>query len=390
MSQCQVVVVGAGPAGLSNALALKDEGIQAVVVDQAEQVASSWRARYDRLRLNTCRPLSHLPGRRFGEGTPMFPTRDQVVEHLERNASDERIELRLGTTVHRVARDDGVWAVETSGGELRAPQLVIATGHQKEPLIPDWPGRESFQGELIHSAHYRNAEPFQGKRVLVVGPGCSGMEIAFDVAEGGAGKVWLSARTPPNIVLREGPGGIPGDMLGVTLLQLPPRFADAAARFGQRMGVGDLTEYGLPVPPEGVFSRLRRTGLAPAIVDKEVIEAVKGGRIEVVRGVESLDAPGVRLADGDRVEPDAIICATGYSPGLESLVGHLGVLDERGMPQAVGEKPAAQGLRFAGYVPRPGQLGYMGREARRVARAIKRELRGAGLPRARRETVASA
>jgi cation diffusion facilitator CzcD-associated flavoprotein CzcO len=389
MTQNQVVVVGAGPAGLSNALALKDAGIEAVVVDQAERVASSWRARYDRLRLNTCRPLSHLPGRRFGRGTPMFPTRDQVVEHLERHASDERIGLRLGAAVQRIARDDGVWAIETSGGGLRAPQVVIATGHQKEPLVPDWPGRKSFEGELIHSAHYRNAEPFQGKRVLVVGPGCSGMEIAFDLAEGGAGQVWLSARTPPNIVLREGPGGIPGDMLGVTLLKLPPRFADAAARFGQRMGVGDLTAYGLPVPPEGVFSRLRRTGLAPAIVDNEVIEAIKDGRIEVVRGVESLDATGVQLADGARVEPDAIICATGYRPGLEPLVGHLGVLDERGMPRAVGEKPAAPGLRFAGYVPRPGQLGYIGREARRVAKAIQRELRGSALTRERREAVAA-
>ena len=390
MSENQVVVVGAGPAGLSNALALKDARVQAVVVDQAEQVAASWRARYDRLRLNTCRPLSHLPGRRFPKGTPMFPTRDQVVEHLARHASAERIELRLGTAVHRIERDDDVWAVHTSAGELRAPQMVIATGHQKVPLIPDWVGRESFEGEVIHSYDYRNAEPYPGKRVLVVGPGCSGMEIAFDVTEGGASKVWLSARTPPNIVVREGPGGIPGDMLGVALLHFPPRFGDVLTRFGRRRDLGDLTAYGLPVPEEGVFSRLRRTGLAPAIVDKEVIEAIKAGRIEVVRGVESLDAIGVQLADSARVEPDAIICATGYRPGLEALVGHLGVLDERGMPRAVGETPAAAGLRFAGYVPRPGQLGYMSKEARRVAKAIQHELRSTGSRPERQATVAAA
>jgi cation diffusion facilitator CzcD-associated flavoprotein CzcO len=374
MSENQVVVVGAGPAGLSSALALKDVGIRPLLLDQAEQVGTSWRSRYDRLRLNTCRPNSHLPDRRFPKGTPMFPTRDQVVEHLERHAREDGIQLQLGTAVHRVDRSDGVWSVETSAGELRAPQVVVATGHQKEPFIPAWVGRDGFQGELLHSCQYRNSEPFREQRVLVVGPGCSGMEIAYDLGEGGASKVWLSARTPPNIVLREGPGRIPGDMLGVTLLHFPPRLADAAARFGQRMGVGDLTEYGLPVPEEGVFSRLRRTGLAPAIVDKEVIEAIKAGRIEIVPGVDSLDATGVRLADGARVEPEAVICATGYQPGLEPLVGHLEVLDERGMPRAVGERPAAPGLRFAGYVPRPGQLGYMGREAKRIAKMIQQEL----------------
>ena len=206
----------------------------------------------------------------------------------------------------------------------------MATGYENEPVIPDWSGREHFKGRLLHSREYKNPEPFHGQQVLVVGPGCSGMEIAYDLAEGGAAKVWLSARTPPNIMLREGPGSFPGDMIAVALLRTPVRFADAFTRFGRRMDLGDLTEYGLPIPDEGVFARMHRLGVAPAIVDKEVIEAIKAGRIEVVRGVESLDATAVQLADGERVEPDAVICATGYRRGLEPLVGHLGVLGERG------------------------------------------------------------
>jgi hypothetical protein len=172
-------------------------------------------------------------------------------------------------------------------------------------------------------------------------------------------------------------------MMGVALLHFPARFGDAVARFGRRMDLGDLTEYGLPVPEEGVFSRLRRLGVAPAIVDKEVIEAIKARRIQMTRGVESLDSTGARLVDGTRVEPDAVICATGYRRGLEPLVGHLGVLDARGMPRAIGDKPAAAGLRFIGYVPRPGGLGYMGKEAKRAAKAIARELpqTGGSLPR---------
>jgi cation diffusion facilitator CzcD-associated flavoprotein CzcO len=375
MSERQVVIIGAGPSGISAALALKDVGVPAVVLERADRVASSWRGRYDRLRLNTCRPFSHLPDRKFPKGTPMFPSRDQLVEHLQAGADEGGLEIRLGTAVERIDHGEGGWVAHTSDGPVTAPQVVIAAGYENAPLIPGWEGREEFGGELIHSHEYRNPGPFVGKRALVVGPGCSGMEIAYDLAEGGADKVWLSARTPPNILLRTGPGGLPGDMMGVALLRFPPRFADAVARFGRKQDVGDLTDYGLPMPEEGVFSRLRRLGVAPAIVDREVIDAIKDGRIEIVRGVESLDATGATLADGERIEPEVVICATGYLRGLEPLVGHLGVLDDRGMPRSVGERPAAAGMRFIGYVPRPGGLGYMAKEAKRAAKAIAGEVR---------------
>ena len=262
----------------------------------------------------------------------------------------------------------------TREGDVHSLQVVVATGYENDPFIPDWPGRDRFDGELLHARDYRRPAPYAGKRVLVVGPGCTGMEIAFDLAEGGAGKVWLAARTPPNILLREGPAGVPGDVIGSVLLHTPVRFADWFANFGRRMDVGDLTEHGLPVPEEGVFSRMYRLGVAPAIIDKEILGAIKSGAIEIVRGVESLDPRGVALADGATVEPDAIICATGYRRGLEPLVGHLDVLDERGVPRTLGPKPAAPGLRFIGYVPRPGGLGYMAKEAKRAAKAIKGEL----------------
>ena len=379
MSERQVVVVGAGPAGIASALALKDAGVRPLVLDRADTVASAWRGRYDRLRLNTCRPLSHLPDRRFPKGIPMFPTRDQLIDHLERHAREDGIDLQLGTSVERIGPENGRWIVSTSAGEIRAPQVVVATGYEGAPLIPEWRGRDRFAGRLLHASEYRNPEPFRAAEVLVVGPGSSGMEIAHDLAEGGAAKVWLSVRTPPNIVLRQGPGKIPGDMIAVTLLHLPVRFADAFARFGRRMDLGDLSEHGLPVPDEGIFARLRRLGVAPAIVDREVIEAIKAGRIEVVGGVEALDSTGVQLADGARVDPDTVICATGYRRTLEPLVGHLDLLDEHGTPRLVGHVPAAQGLRFIGYVPRPGGLGYMAKEAKRAAKAIARELRSAAV-----------
>jgi hypothetical protein len=138
----------------------------------------------------------------------------------------------------------------------------------------------------------------------------------------------------------------------------------------RRMEICDLTEYGLPAPEEGIFARLLRLEVVPSIVDKEVIQAIKDRRIEIVSGVESLDESGVGLADGTRVEPDAVIAATGYRCGLEPVVGHLGLLDERGVPRVRGGQEAAPGLRFVGYVPKPGHIGLMGAEAKLVAAGI--------------------
>jgi cation diffusion facilitator CzcD-associated flavoprotein CzcO len=376
-SEHHVVVVGAGVAGIASALALKDAGLSPVVVDRADQVGSAWRSRYDSLRLNTWRRFSHLPGRPYPKGTPTFPSRDQVVEHLERHAGEDGVELRLGTSVERIERREGGWAVHTSAGELRASQVIVATGVDQTPIVPDWPGREEFGGELLHSADYRNPSSFVGRQVLVVGPGSSGMEIAHELANGGAAKVWLAVRRPPNILLRQGPGPVPGDLIATWLWRLPTGMADRIARFGARMDFGDLSEYGLAEPEMGVFTGVREHDKVPAIVDAEVVEAIKEGRIEVVAAVAALDSTGVELAGGARIEPDAVICATGYRRGLEPLVGHLDVLGETGMPKVLAPHAAAPGLRFAGFVLRPGGLGYMGRQARRSARMIARELREA-------------
>jgi cation diffusion facilitator CzcD-associated flavoprotein CzcO len=378
MRDQQVVVVGGGPGGISAALALQDIGLQPLVLERGSSIASSWRGRYDRLRLNTSRWLSHLPDRRFPRGTPLFPSRDDLITHLEQYAREGRIEVRLETRVERIDADDGNWRAQTDAGPVQSAQMVIATGYDAEPVIPRWKGRPAFKGRLLHSSEYRNPEPFVGESVLVVGAGCSGMEIAYDLASGGAAKVWLSVRTPPNILLREGPGGFPGDVIAVAVLRTPVRFSDAFARFARKMDIGDLSEYGLPVPDEGVFSRFRRLGVVPSIVDRVVIDAIKAGQIEVVRGVESFEGGGVRLMGGTTIEPGVVVAATGYRRGLEPLVGHLGVLDERGLPRAQGAEAAAPGLRFIGYTARPAALGYMSKQAKSAAKAMARESRAAG------------
>ena len=181
-----VLIVGAGPAGLAAAAELGRRGVSALVLERGESVATSWRRRYDRLRLNTSRWTSNLPHVRYPKAAGLFPSRDYVVDYLEDYAARNSIEIRCGTSVARVDRDDHHWAVTTSAGQLTAAHLIIAMGHQHTPLIPAWPGREQFTRRLLHSAEYRNPREFHGADVVVVGPGCSGMEIAYDLAEDGA------------------------------------------------------------------------------------------------------------------------------------------------------------------------------------------------------------
>jgi cation diffusion facilitator CzcD-associated flavoprotein CzcO len=374
MTEHDVAIVGAGPAGISIALSLRDRGVHPLLIERGDHVGTSWRGRYDRLKLNTGRPFSHLPNRPYPKGTPMFPTRDDVVAHLDRHAREPGIELRLGTEAQRIERRVRGWRIRNLTGDVDSRQLVVATGYQHTPRIPEWPGASGFAGDVLHSSEYRNPAPYQGRKVLVVGSGSSGMEIAHDLATGGADKVWMAVHTPPNILLRSLPGGLPGDLVSLPLYRMPVGVADAIGRAARLKNLGDLTAFGLPIPDEGTFYRVKHYDQVPALVDMDVIDAIRDGSIEVVATVESFDGDKVALVDGSRVDPHAVVLATGYTTGLEPLVGHLGVLDPKGKPLIWGEQPAAPGLRFIGYDVRPSLIGYIAKQSNRMAKRIAREL----------------
>jgi hypothetical protein len=363
-----VVIIGAGPAGISAALSLRDLGTQSLVVERGGEVAAAWRGRYDRLKLNTGRQFSHLPARRYPKGTPIYPSRDQVVGHFERHVREEGVELRVNTAVERIDRHRSGWLVCTSNGEIEARHVVVATGYLHTPVIPNWPG--SFAGEISHSYTYRNPTPYAGKRVLVVGSGSSGMEIAHDLSTGVAAKVWLSVRTAPNIMPRNAPAGLPNDLLSIPLYHLPVRLSDRIAIAARLRAFGDLSEFGLPIPAEGPFARAHRLHVAPTIVDPEVIDAIREGSVEVVPAVAAFEASDVMLGDGSRISPDAVIAATGYRTGLEPLAGHLGVLAGDGVPIELSPSPAAEGLYFHGILTRPALIGHVAKQSRALAKRI--------------------
>ena len=375
------LIVGAGPAGLATAFALETAGLTPRVVERADRPGSSWYRHYDSLRLNSPRRWSSLPGRTMDRRLGRFVRRDDFIDYVTRYAKELSTPIDYGIAVERVERverDSGAWRVDTSGGPVRAARVVVATGLNAVPRIPEWPGLDGFGGQLLHATEYRNAEPFRGRDVLVVGIGSTGTDISVDLARGGARRVRVAVRRPP-IILRRSASTAPMTLL-MKYGMSTPRLVDAITLWAHRTMWGDLTAYGLGAPHAGVATAVAQGGTGGTI-DCGLISALRQGAIEVVSAVEGFDGPEVVLADG-RIRPDVVIAATGQRPGLEPLVGHLGVLGPDGRPTVHGGESAAaaRGLHFIGYRLPPGQLPDLRFDARAIARVAKRAAARAPVP----------
>jgi putative flavoprotein involved in K+ transport len=374
MEKSDVVVIGAGPAGLATAGALRHYGIGAVVLER-DAVGASWRKHYDRLHLHTVRWLSHLPGYKLPRRYGNWVARDDVVEYLENYVDFHNIDVRTGVEVEALSRNGDGWLINTSDGDFDTPRVVIATGYNKHQHLPSWPGLDTYTGELIHSGNYRNPDPYVDKTVLVVGTGNSGAEICVDLIEGGAAHVQMSVRTPPTVLLRDS-NGMPGQALGVVFRHLPVPVMDRLWPTIQKTAVGDLSKHGLPLPPPGAYSKFLRDDVTP-ILDVGLVPLIKQDKVEVVAAVESFDGADVVLADGSRIQPDAVIAGTGFTRGLEPLVGNLGLVEPaKGRPIVHGAEthPNAPGIHFIGYTnPISGMFREIAIDAKRIAKAIARE-----------------
>lgn len=365
-----IVVIGAGPAGLAVSASLRRAGLPHVVLERAHGVGSSWRQHYDRLHLHTVKQHSSLPFTPWPRAAPQYPARLDVVNYLEQYAAQHEVAPRFGVEVQRVSRRADRFAVETSAGRLEPRFVVVATGYNGVPNRPDFTGLASFTGRVVHSQEYRNPHPYLGARTLVVGCGNSGAEIALDLAEHGV-DVAMVVRGPVHVVPRDILGR-PSQATNILLSRLPLRPRDAIASIILRFVVGDLSRWGIVRPAAGPNELIERTGRIP-LLDVGTIAQIKADRIRVRPGIGEVFSDRVRFVDG-RTEPfDAIVLATGYRPALERLIDAFGAIsDERGRPQRFGAETDIPGLYFVGFRnPPTGALREIGLEALRVAGAIR-------------------
>lgn len=377
----RTIVIGAGLSGLATAHALTERGLPVTVLEARDRVAEPWRRRHPALRLNIHRKFAGLPGQAAPHTDGTYLKRDTVVAHLERYAARLHASIHFGADATAVERGGAGWRVTTKASEYVAENLVIATGRESIPHIPDWPGRDAFAGELLHVADLGDVSRFDGKRVLVVGAGNSGTDALNHLSRHNPAEVMVSLRYGPAVVPKR-IFGYPLHGLARFFAALPNAVLDPAFRLTEWLFLGDLRRYGLTSHPDGGSTRLVRDGVTFAI-DDGFVAALKAGRFRIVPRVEGFSGDGVALADGSVCGPDVVIAATGYRTGLEPLLGHLGVLDENGRPHhSMGERdPQQPGLWFAGFKPiYTGFFDAAGIAAKRIATGVAADARHINRP----------
>ena len=350
-----VCIVGAGSSGVTVAKALKQQGVAFECFEIGSDIGGMWRYENDNGMSSAYRSL-HIDTSRKNLGYPDFPIPDrypdflshaEVLEYLEAYAArfEVRDHIRFNTRVEDIRpAPQGGWEVRLHGGVVkRFGAVVVANGHLWDPRWPSFAGR--FDGMSIHSHHYRTAEPFKEKNVLVVGIGNSAVDIAVDVCRQARSTLISTRRSAwivPKYIM-----GIPTDRWSATLsrrLRLPTRVTRTLIRRLMFLSVGDQARYGVPRPKHAIWQE-------HATISQELLPYVGHGWIRVKPNVAALDTDSVAFEDGSVAPVDAIIYATGYQttfPFIERSLFEVkdgtAALYRRMVP------PGRAGLYFAGLV----------------------------------------
>ena len=204
MERHEAIVAGAGPAGLAAAAMLRKHGFETLVLESTEAVGARWRTRYDGLRLNTMRTFSTMPGLRMGLKAGLYPSRDDFVAYLERYAAHHELPIRFGTSLERVDHvDDGDWALTTSGGEVRARYVVVATGYDAVRIMPEWTERaDRSRATSSTPAECGRSSPTAAGRADGRGRQHRASTWRGTSSRPGA-DVTVAMRTPPNLFRRD-------------------------------------------------------------------------------------------------------------------------------------------------------------------------------------------
>ncbi|MCA0757859.1 NAD(P)/FAD-dependent oxidoreductase [Paenibacillus sp. N4] len=285
MLSVDIVVIGAGQAGLAAGYELQRANRDFLLLDKGSFIGESWRSRYDSLRLFTPRRYSALPGlpmkgKRWG-----YPHKDEIADYLAEYQSKYALPVQLLTDVTSLTARDGRFWIATSKGELEARQVIVSTGPFQRPYCPEFGSALGSAVTQLHTADYKNPEQLPGERVLVVGAGNSGAQIALELSA--KKKVYLSASHAINYM--------PYRFLGRSLFWWYERIGllrkGPDSRIGKKLAAKKDPLYGY-----------------------ELKEAIDRGEVDLLPRTIGAKERRLLLEGGADIEVDAVVWATGFKP----------------------------------------------------------------------------
>ncbi|MDJ0944070.1 MAG: NAD(P)/FAD-dependent oxidoreductase [Kiloniellales bacterium] len=307
------LVVGAGPAGLAQARAFKRAGIAFDLIERHRDLGGIWdidnpgTPMYRSARFISSKRRSAFLGFPMPAAYPDYPGHGQILPYLKHFAEAEGLadDIAFETRAEWIEpRDDGLWSVRLNRGPPRLYRgVVCANGMTWRPQAPEIPGR--FEGELHHAVSYRDPAAFRGRRVLVIGGGNTGCDIACDLTRQAAA-TRLSLRRGYHVVPRH-ILGLPADVFGAALPGLPLRLQQGSSQGLLRLLQGK--RRGWPAPDHRLYE-------SHPIINSEILDLVERGAIRVKPDVEAFEGREVRFADGSCAAFDAVLLATGYKMAI--------------------------------------------------------------------------
>jgi cation diffusion facilitator CzcD-associated flavoprotein CzcO len=369
----KILIIGAGPAGLGIAGRLRNENIPFDIFEAQDRVAYSWSQHYDRLHLHTVNEKSALPHLPFPEDFPTFVSRQDLLDYCENYTKHFNIQPVFNQHIQNIKKtDNGLWQVSTADNKFVYQNVIVATGINRVPFEPRWDGIEGFIGNIIHSRSYKNTDAYKDKKVLVVGMGNTGAEIALDLANDDI-EVYLSVRGPVNIVPLE-LFGKPTQETAFKLSKLPNWLSDRISNVAQRFSIGKLDKFGLKTPKISPSAQLRETGKTP-VIDLGTAKQIRAGKIKVVPDIDHFDLQSIIFKDGRELEFHEVILCTGYRSLVDEFIPSidpfLDIYDNPSTPVGTGELKGLYFLGFDNFKP-GGILGAINYDSKVILEDLKR------------------
>jgi hypothetical protein len=369
MTSGDYCLIGAGAAGLGALQVLLDEGFAVDCFEGSDRVGGHWHTDYECLHLITPRDSSGFEGYPMPADYPLFPSRDQMRDYIlgfaAHHGLGSHIRFNTAVTSARPLEPSGQtgWEVTTSDGERRRYDgVIVANGHLWDPFLPDYPG--IFEGRVLHSGAYHDTGDLDGDRVLVVGAGNSGCDLAVDAAQAGR-ETWISVRNG-TVFQPKTLYGRPRSELPL-LTRLPIPIQERVTRALIDVAIGRPERYGLPTPATRNLHRNR------PVVNGQLLHFIHHGRVRVAPGISRFDGRDVHFTDGTVRTFDTILFATGFKATLPFLAEPL-LRRADGVPLRVAGMTLPVGLErlyFVGLAaPRGPQLPVYSAQARLVAKFL--------------------